>query len=256
MIILKVITAMRKFLIIIFAIFFLPTVANAQLWKIKRYEATAAIGTTQFFGDIGGFSKSDNILGLKDISFRQTRMNLSFAMKYRILDELSVRLNLAFGYFHATDARGSNVARGFESRTMFFEPSLSGEYYFIKNKGENSFLLMKGKGRRSMSIFSMLDFYAFTGIGGLSFNVSPNDVLAPLATKTRGFTAVIPAGAGVNLIYSSDFSFGLELGGRYSFSDNLDGYTSPHSKSNDVYYFLNFVFTYKVKTGKNGLPSF
>jgi len=237
-------------------IFFLPSVANAQLWKIKRYEATAAIGTTQFFGDIGGFSKAENILGLKDITFHQTRMNLSFAMKYRILDNVSVRLNLAFGYFHATDVRGSNVARGFEARTMFFEPSLLGEYYFIKNKGENSFLLMKGKGNGSMSIFSMLDFYVFTGIGGLSFNVSPSDLLAPLATKTRGFTAVIPAGVGVNIIYSSDFNFGLELGGRYSFSDNLDGYTSTHSSSNDVYYFLNFVFTYKIKTGKNGLPSF
>jgi hypothetical protein len=247
---------MRKFLIIIVAIFSLSSIANAQLWKLRRYEVTAGIGTTQFFGDIGGFSKDENVLGFKDITFRQTRMNLSIAMKYRILDELSVRLNLASGYFHATDVRGSNVARGFESRTMFFEPSLLGEYYFIKNKGENSFLLMKGKGNGPESIFSMLDFYVFTGFGGLSFNVSPNDLLAPLATKTRGFTAIFPAGVGVNMISSGYFNFGLELGGRYSFSDNIDGFTSPHSKSNDVYYFLNFVFTYKVKTGKNGLPSF
>jgi hypothetical protein len=247
---------MRKFLIIIVAIFSLSSIANAQLWKLRRYEVTAGIGTTQFFGDIGGFSKDENVLGFKDITFRQTRMNLSIAMKDRILDELSVRLNLASGYFHATDVRGSNVARGFESRTMFFEPSLLGEYYFIKNKGENSFLLMKGKGNGPESIFSMLDFYVFTGFGGLSFNVSPNDLLAPLATKTRGFTAIFPAGVGVNMISSGYFNFGLELGGRYSFSDNIDGFTSPHSKSNDVYYFLNFVFTYKVKTGKNGLPSF
>jgi len=252
----KFFTAMRKFLMIIVAFIFLSTAANAQLWKLRRYEATAGIGTTQFFGDIGGFSKGENVLGFKDITFRHTRLNLSTAFKYRIVDNASVRLNLAFGYFHATDVRGSNVLRGFESRTMFFEPSLLGEYYFIKNKGENSFLLMKGKGNGPLSIFSMLDFYVFTGFGGLSYNVSPNDLLAPLATKTRGFTAVIPAGVGVNMIYSSYFNFGLELGGRYSFSDNLDGYTSPHSKSNDVYYFLNFVFTYKVKTGKNGLPSF
>ncbi|MBE3095445.1 MAG: hypothetical protein IMZ52_10475 [Actinobacteria bacterium] len=31
--------------------------------------------------------------------------------------------------------------------------------------------------------------------------------------------------------------FGVELGGRYSFSDNLDGYTSQYSSSNGVYYF-------------------
>ena len=247
---------MRKFLIITVAIFSMSSITNAQLWKLRRYEVTAGIGATQFFGDIGGFSKGDNLLGFKEITFRQTRINLSTAVKYRILDDVSVRLNLAFGYFHATDVRGSNVERGFESRTMFFEPSFLGEYYFIKNKGENSFLLIKGKGNGLHSFLSMLDFYVFTGFGGLSYNVSPNNLLAPQATKTSGFTAVIPAGLGVNMIYASYFNFGLELGGRYSFSDNLDGYTSPHSKSNDVYYFLNFVFTYKIKTGKNGLPSF
>jgi len=116
--------------------------------------------------------------------------------------------------------------------------------------------MMKGKGRGFQSFFSMLDVYTFAGIGGLSYKVKPNDKLTPLATRTGGFCAVIPAGVGVNMIYSSYTNFGLELGGRYPFSDNIDGYTSIYSKSNDVYYFLNFTFTYKIKTGKNGLPSF
>jgi hypothetical protein len=53
-----------------------------------------------------------------------------------------------------------------------------------------------------------------------------------------------------------DYNVGLELGGRYTFSDYLDGYTSQHSRSNDVYYFFNVTFTYKLLTGKNGLPAF
>jgi len=61
---------------------------------------------------------------------------------------------------------------------------------------------------------------------------------------------------GTNLVYSPNINFGVEFGGRYAFSDYLDGYTSQYSSSNDVYYFLNFVFTYKVRTGKNGWPSF
>lgn len=44
--------------------------------------------------------------------------------------------------------------------------------------------------------------------------------------------------------------------GRYTFSDGLDGYTSQYSSSNDVYYFLNFVISCKLKTGENGWPSF
>jgi hypothetical protein len=247
---------MRKILVSIFLLILLSSVSSAQLWKLRRYEVTGGIGTTQFFGDIGGFSKGKNLLGFKDITFRQTRMNLSTSVKYRILDDVSVRLNLALGSFHSTDARGSNVDRGFESRTLFFEPSLIGEYYFIKNKGENSFLLMKGKGSGIQSFFSMFDCYAFAGLGGLLYKVRPNQLMAPSTTKTSGFCAVIPAGVGVNFIYSSYFNFGLELGGRFPFSDNIDGYTSIYSRSNDVYYSLNLTFTYRIKTGKNGLPSF
>ncbi len=60
----------------------------------------------------------------------------------------------------------------------------------------------------------------------------------------------------LTLVYSPNFNFGLELGGRYAFTDYLDGYTSQFSKANDVYYFLNFTITYKLKTGPHGLPSF
>jgi hypothetical protein len=247
---------MRKLLIITLVFVLSSPIINGQLWKLRRYEATAAIGTTQFFGDIGGYSKTKNVLGLKDITLRHTRFNISASMKYRILDDLSARLNLAFGSFHSTDAKGSNEGRGFESRTMFFEPSLIGEYYFIKNKGEKSFLLMKGQGYGFRSLISMCDFYAFTGFGGLSYKVSPNEILAPRVMKTSGFTPVIPMGVGVNLNYSSYVSLGLEFSRRFTFSDNIDGYTSQYSKSNDTYYFLNFTLSYKIKTGENGLPSF
>jgi hypothetical protein len=247
---------MRKVLIIIVLYSSLSSAANAQLWKLRRYEVSAGLSTTQFFGDIGGFSRGENVLGIRDLSFSHTRFNINTSFKYRILDNVSARLNLAFGYFHSTDKKGSNVKRAFESGTRFFEPSVIGEYYFIKNKGENSFRFIKGFKNSSQSFFSLLDFYVFTGFGGLSYHVKPNDILAPKATKTDGFTAVIPAGLGADLVFSGIFNFGAELGGRYTFSDNIDGYSSQYSKSNDIYYFLNFKFTYKIKTGKNGLPSF
>jgi hypothetical protein len=61
---------------------------------------------------------------------------------------------------------------------------------------------------------------------------------------------------GVNLLFKPDYNLGLELGGRYAFSDYLDGYTSQFSSSNDVYYFLNVTFTYKIRTNAKGVPSF
>jgi hypothetical protein len=234
----------------------MSSITDAQLWKISRYELTGGIGTTQFFGDIGGFSRYKNILGIKDFSFRQTRFNITAAMKYRVLEDVSVRLNLAFGYFHSTDARGSNITRGFESSTLFFEPSISGEYYFIKNKGENSYTVLRGKPGNQLSFFSMLDVYAFTGIGGLSYKVKANEALASVMQKPSGFTAVLPVGVGATLRYSGNIKLGIELSGTYAFSDMIDGYTSPHSRSNDIFYMLTFNFIYKIKTAPNGLPSF
>jgi hypothetical protein len=134
-----------------------------------------------------------------------------------------------------------------------------GEYYFIKNRTEDSYLFSKGRSRTG-GLFGLFDFYVFTGVGGLNYTVKPNDNLnnkmVSNGVKPGGFTPVIPVGLGSNMVFSPDFNFGFEIGGRYSFSDNLDGYSSQYSSSKDVYYFVNITVTYKMKTGPNGLPSF
>jgi len=247
---------MRKYLLVFLTILLVSGPAEAQLWKVRRYEATASLGTTQFYGDIGGYSPGENLLGIKDFSFSHTRYNITAAVKYRILEDVSIRLNLAFGSFHSTDVKGSNEARGFESSTSFFEPAVLGEYYLIKNKGENSFLQMRGSRRGFQALFPALDVYVFTGVGGLSYNVKPNDKLAPFVTSTSGFTPVIPVGVGANMFYNSNYNFGVELSGRFTFSDNIDGYTSANSKSNDLYHFLNFTFTYKINPSRKGRGAF
>jgi len=249
---------MKRSVLTIFLFYLIVSLTDAQspLWKLKRYEAVVGLGPSFFFGDIGGYSKTKDILGLRDISFLQTRFDLNCSLKYRITQDLNLRLSLTSGFLHAIDVRGSNENRGFEASIFIFEPALIGEYYFIKNKAEDSYLFTKGEHEGFFGLFKSLDFYAFTGIGGLSYSIRGNQKLVNYGLKSGGFTAVIPVGLGTTLIYSPNFNFGVELGGRYSFSDNLDGYTSQYSSSNDVYYFFNFTITYKLKTGRNGLPSF
>jgi hypothetical protein len=273
---------MKKFLMVAVVVFFMLPIADAQLPKLKsshykpvdpwrkytvkaaearyfgfrKYEFSAGVGTTQFFGDVGGYSKGKNMLGLKDFTFHNTGFNVNTSLKLRIQDNIAARLNFTFGSLRATDLRGSNEIRGLESTAFFFEPALIGEYYIIKQRGYSSFLFIRGIRNFNRNFFSTIDLYAFTGLGGIAYNVKLNNTLVPSETKKSGFSPVIPVGVGLNLLYSRDLCFGLELGGRYAFSDNLDGYTSPYSKSNDVYYFLNLTFTYKLKTGKSGLPTF
>lgn len=235
---------MKRTLIIFILICFISEIASAQqLYRRKRYEVMAGLGTSQFFGDIGGFSHGENIAGLKDLSFLQTRLSVNLSIKYRILEDVNIRFSNTFGFFKANDRRGSNEARGYEARTGFYEPAIIGEYSFITSSTDAQW---KGRLRRA-SIFKSMNAYGFTGLGGLAYNVKGNDKLIARGMKDGGFTAVIPVGAGANITFR-EFNIGVEIGGRYSFSDYLDGYSTQYSSSKDVYYFVNFTFTYKLLT--------
>jgi len=251
---------MKRSVLILFLICFVYTLAEnkvqGQLWKMKRWETVVGFGPSFFFGDIGGYSQGENLLGFKDLSFNQTRFNFNFNVKYRLSSNFNARLSLTYAFFHASDIKGSNEGRDFEATMQGFEPAFIFEYYFIKNQAESSYLFSKGRGTGFGSILRSLDFYAFTGFGGLSYTIKGNDKLVNYGLDPGGFTTVIPVGVGTTLVYSPNYNFGVEFGGRYSFSDNLDGYTSQYSSSNDVYYFLNFTITYKLKTGPKGWPSF
>jgi hypothetical protein len=245
---------MKRSLLIAIIICFTAQLSDAQLWKMKRWETVLGIGPSFSFPDIGGYTSGDNLLGFKDISYRQTRFNINASIRYRLSRTFDARLSLTYAMLHSTDDRGSNEGREFESTTNLFEPALMVEYYFVKNKYESSYLFLKGKSL--WSLLSSLDFYAFAGFGGTSFTVNGNEALEERGLTTSGFAPVIPGGVGATLIYTPNINFGVELGGRYAFTDYLDGYTSQYSKNQDVYYFLNFTFTYKLKTGPKGWPSF
>jgi len=248
---------MKRSVLTILLFCFIVSFAEGQIWKLKRYEAVLGFGPSFFFGDVGGYSIGKNILGLKDITILQTRFNVNGNLKYRLSQQFDVRLSFTTGLLHATDIRGSNEGRGFEAGIQIFEPALIGEYYFIKNKAENSYLFTKGKNTGFIGFIKSLDFYAFTGIGGVIYTIKPNAALENVGINPGGFAAVIPIGIGSSMIYSPNFNFGLELSGRYALSDNLDGYSSKqYSRANDVYYFLNFTITYKLKNGPKGWPSF
>jgi hypothetical protein len=253
---------MKRSLLAVIIFCFAVQVSDAQLWKLRSWEAMFGIGPSFSFPDIGGYTQGENILGFKDLSYRQTRFDLNGSLKYRISRTVNLRLSLTYAMLHATDIRGSNEGREYEAVTNLFEPAFVAEYYFVKNKYESSYLFLKGKSLWAM--LSSLDFYAFVGVGGAGYFVNMNDALKergvtePGSTKDRGFSCVIPGGIGATLIYTPNLNFGLEFGGRYAFTDYLDGF-NPNiipNKARDKYYFLNFTVTYKLKTSPRGWPSF
>ena len=84
----------------------------------------------------------------------------------------------------------------------------------------------------------------------------PNETLSEHGLDPKRIYGVVPLGVGGNISAYPNLKFGLELGFRYAFTDNLDGYTSQFSSANDVYYFFNLAVTYRLKIKKGIMPSF
>ncbi len=253
---------MKRLLTAVIIFCFAVQLSDAQLWKLRRWEAEFGIGPSFSFPDIGGYTQGDNLIGFKDLNYRQTRFDLNGSLRYRLSRTVNTKLSLTYAMLHANDARGSNESRGYDAITNLFEPALMVEYYFIKNKYESSYLFLKGKSLWGM--LSSLDFYAFAGVGGADFSVKLNDALIergitePGSTKDHGFSLVVPGGIGATLVYNPNLNFGVEFSGRWANTDYLDGFNPDilPNKARDKYYFLNFTVTYKLKTSPKGLPSF
>ena len=252
---------MKRSLLVVIILCLAVQLSDAQLWKLRRWEAQFGVGPSFSFPEIGGYTQGDNILGFKDLSYRQTRFDINGNLRYRFSRTANMRLSLTYAMLHATDVRGSNEGREYEAITSLFEPALLFEYYFVKNRYESSYLFLRGKSL--WALLSSLDFYAFAGVGGANFSVNLNDALVergitePGSTADHGFSLVVPGGIGATLIYNPNLNFGLEFSGRWADTDYLDGFNPDilPNKARDKYYFLNFTVTYKLKTTAKGWPS-
>ncbi|HPT11747.1 MAG TPA: hypothetical protein PLP69_03920 [Bacteroidales bacterium] len=246
---------MKRLIVYFVLIVFVLPEANAQLWKLKRYEAQGYLGTSQFFGDVGGYSIGDNLVGIKDFSFKQTRFSAGVFAKYRLQKEIKAKGGISFTFLHATDTKGSNENRGFESSTTVIEPMVMGEYYFLMSKAQSSYLFMRGRSSNLSFFWDQIDVYGTAGLGGAIYSVKPNDVLAARIKKDKGFAVTFPVGVGSNLILTPSMSVGVEFIVHFALTDYLDGYTSQYSARNDLFYTFNLCYSYKFSWSVRRRPN-
>jgi len=244
----------RTALLILLLSFLYPATTQAQAWRMKRYEAIVGIGTANYFGDIGGQSKGENALGFRDLSLSSTRPSIYLGARYKLYEPIAIKLNLITGFISGSDEGGINEDRNFEFSATIFEPSVQVEYSFLKEKEAQSYLMMKGSGVKSFR--SSISAYVFVGIGGGFFWPKAKEDLVNYEIDYNKATLVVPMGLGAKYGLNSNWSVGFELGGRLTTTDYLDGYTSPYSESNDVYYFAVINFVYKMRTSRSGWPIF
>lgn len=206
-------------------------------------------------GDIGTITHSENFLGFKDLAFRFSRPVIHAGFRYKLYRKIAVKLNFNLAWLHGDDQYGSNDGRGFVFTSTLFESTVQGEYYIIADKSTNNYLMMKGKG--VMPFGSFMSLYVFAGLGPVSSSPKiKGDPYNRAIADPKKMTFAFPVGVGVKYGLTPRWKLGFELGIRYTGSDELDAFTSQFSQANDVYYFATFHAVYRIKTARNGLPSF
>ena len=225
-----------KIILLVIALLLTNLTCWSQRWRSTPYEASAGIGFSNYFGDIGGAATDDNWYGLKDLEILSSRPIISGVVRYNHSRFLSFSGSLSTGLIHGTDARGRNAHRKFVFNTLFLEPSLRIEFAAIRD-----LQVLRGVNRHGMvRNYGTLTAYILGGTGGIIYHVMPNDIQKRIQERNgidHGFiTLALLAGAGIKVGISNTLDIGFELGGRYALTDYIDGYTSEFSTANDIYY--------------------
>ena len=104
--------------------------------------------------------------------------------------------------------------------------------------------------------YAKFSVYAFAGVGGIYSNPKPkNDYVDVFNDNFSKFGVAFPVGLGFKYSIDSQWSFGVELGRRFTLTDYIDGYTTAFSEHKDTYYIGAFTAIYKIRTDRRGMPS-
>jgi hypothetical protein len=162
--------------------------------------------------------------------------------KWNRSERHSFRATILYANILADDSQSddqSRVLRDLSLEYPMIEVSLGIEYTFVE------FDLHKGKPQFSPYLHLSVAAFRYD-----AFGLSPDGTLQEEGTET-GFA--IPFGLGMKFNLSRHFIMGLEVGTRYTFTDNLDG-SNPSSNTdlrsfgnlsnNDWYTFVGATITY------------
>jgi hypothetical protein len=214
---------------------------NRYDYRRKRHEFTLGGGASNFLGELGGRDMVGSGF-LYDLEFAETSYVGEFSYTYYVLSKFSIRGNLAVGKVSGDDQLTSEYFRNnrnlnFES--MIIEGALLFQVHLIKEKTGNRYNLRSPAGRY-LGIKNPIGIgiYAFTGIGGFSYNPvgqSQDGIkykLKPLRTEGQGLpggaetysgiSACVPIGFGFRKAFNGNGGIKLEASYRFTFTDYID----------------------------------
>lgn len=217
----------------------LPTLVNAQRWKRQRYEWVAAIGATQFLGDVGGRNQigSDWFF---DLDAASTRYVGNVGFRYKISQYVSAKAGLSFGEIYGNDEYTQEPFRN--NRNLHFRSpivELAGqvEVSWMREQIGSRYKIrrVRGRGRRGSRVY----VYGFVGVALLYMNPmakssidgkwhslrklhTEGQTFVPSREEYSNWQFTIPFGIGMKYQLDKKSSIGLEYGLRKTFTDYMD----------------------------------
>ena len=196
---------------------------------------------------IGGTAYRGDIEVRPSTVLQQTRPFAGAFYRYHASDRFAFRGQLLFGQLFADEKRYSTPSvdnwrelRGVSFTTSIIELAILPEWRFAH--------------------IGNVDLYVFAGVSGFYFKPTvdynePNPVIGDKnLDKTADYSnwsTAIPMGGGIQWLINDRNAIGLEISGRKTFTDYLDGLSlSANAKVKDYAFFANLTFSTFVGTPK------
>ena len=202
---------------------------------------------------IGGTAYRGDIEVRPNTVVQQARPFAGAFYRYHASDRFAFRGQLLFGQLFADEKRYSvpsidnwREIRGVSFTTSIVELAILPEWRFAH--------------------IGNVDLYVFAGVSGFYFKPTvdynePNPIIGDKnLDKTAdysNFSTAIPMGGGIQWLINDRNAIGLEISGRKTFTDYLDGLSlSANAKVKDYTFFVNLTFSTFLGTSKrNGRSS-
>ncbi|MFH2141416.1 MAG: hypothetical protein ABIJ97_03265 [Bacteroidota bacterium] len=217
-------------------------------WRRMRYEIIYGVGVTNFLGELGGANRVGSNF-VRDMEFIATRPLGSLGMRYKLQEDLSVKVALSGGYLRGDDSFTTEMYRSNRNlhfRSFIMEFAGQFEYSVIREKIGHRYNLRRVRGVKGFKT----NTYFFVGVGGFYFNPKAKYLdgkwyaLQPLGTEGQGLVptrekysrvqVAIPYGVGFKYGLDRKWSLGLEIGIRKTFSDYVDDVSTTYFNNNII----------------------
>ncbi|MBI1308102.1 MAG: hypothetical protein GC181_15970 [Bacteroidetes bacterium] len=234
-------THQRKTTLLLALVF--ATVANAQFMTKSRpkYEWSVGVGTSTFFGDIGGANRDGkNLPGLTGTDLTMVKPAYSFSIKQNFKQRSAVKARLICTRAEGDDLNAKDLSRR-KRNLRFVSPLIRLSFQYQYTVAKN---LLKNVSRHTK-----LEYYIYAGLGATYFEPktqyngewvklrklgTEGQGLIPGTRLYRPFTATIPVGGGLKLDLKSGLSFFGELTFNATNSDYIDDVHGKYYDSNSL----------------------